>query len=486
LGFESLSGSQTARPRRAFFIAGAPVRRLPAPPNPCIVIPAISGRGTRVRLEYPHFAIVRSEARMVLERVTESVFAPRMPQNLEETGLTSSFVDDQLLKRLFNGGPQTAGSIADHLALPFLLILGNLNELRRLHQTHVLGSAGYGERNYIYTLTEEGESRARSAFERNAYDGPSPVPLNDYIASVKAQSVRDVSVTKHMIEEAFKDLVLHDEIINEIGPAVNAGQSLFFYGAAGNGKTALATRITRAMGSDVFVPFAVEVDASIIELYDPVSHIKTADQDDNLDPRWVRIKRPTVVVGGELKLEQLDLTFSPSRKTYDAPFQMKANTGMFLIDDFGRQQMSPADLLNRWIVPLELKVDFLRLQSGRKIEIPFDQLLVLSSNLDPAGLMDEAFLRRIKYKVKARDPERDMFRMIFIGACKSYNVPYDDDGFEYLVRTHYEQVGRPFRGVHPRDLLEQIVALARYIEEPPAMAPHLIDAVVNTYFIASK
>lgn len=419
---------------------------------------------------------------MLLE-TAPTFFEPPAPHSLEDLGLTSSMIDDQLLKRLFLGGPQTAGSIADALALPFLVILNNLSELRRMHLTHVTGSQGYGERNYVYVLTEEGEDRARSAFDRNMYDGPAPVPLKDYIESVKAQSVRDVTITKRAIEEAFKDLVLHPEIINEIGPAVNAGQSLFFYGAAGNGKTALATRITRAMGSDVFIPYAVEIDGSVIEFYDPVSHIRVPDQLELGDPRWVRIKRPTVVVGGELKLESLDLSYSPSRRTYEAPYQMKANTGMFLIDDFGRQQMSPADLLNRWIVPLEMKVDFLRLQSGRKIEVPFDELLVFSSNLDPSQLMDEAFTRRIKYKVKARDPNREMFRLIFMGACRAYDVPFDEDGFEYLVEEHYVKTGRPFRGVHPRDLLDQLVSLARYIEEPPRMSPHLLDSVVNTYFL---
>ncbi len=203
------------------------------------------------------------------------------------------------------------------------------------------------------------------------------------------------------------------------------------------------------------------------------------------DPRWIRVKRPTVVVGGELKLEDLDPAYSPARRTYEAPFQMKANTGMFLIDDFGRQQMSPTELLNRWIVPLELRVDFLKLQSGRKLEVPFDQLLVLSSNLDPAHLMDEAFLRRIKYKVQARDPDRDMFRRIFQSACASHKIPFDQEGFEYLVTEHYEKTGRPFRGVHPRDLLDQLVALARYIEVPPRMSPELLDSVIATYFIAS-
>lgn len=429
--------------------------------------------------------MLAQEPRFEIEEANNE-FSPPVPHGLEETGLTSSFIDDLILRRLYNGGPQTAGSIADRLALPFLLVLGNLNELRRLHITHVLGSQGYGERNYIYTLTEDGEGRARSAMERNLYDGPAPVPLGDYVESVAAQSVRDVVITKRAIEEAFADLVLHGEIVNEIGPAVNAGQSIFFYGAAGNGKTALATRITRAMGTDVWVPQALEVEGSIIEFFDPVCHVRTGHVDDLVDPRWVHIKRPTVVVGGELRLENLDLCYNTVRRTYEAPFQLKANTGMFLIDDFGRQQVSPVDLLNRWIVPLELRVDYLKLQSGRKLEVPFDELLVLSSNLDPASLMDEAFLRRIKYKVKARDPERAMFRSIFQRACISYAVPFDDAGFEYLVTEYYEKTGRPFRGVHPRDLLDQLVALARYIEVPPRLTRELLDAVVNTYFIAES
>ncbi len=413
-----------------------------------------------------------------------AVFEPRMPQNLEETGLTNSIVDDLLLKRLFLGGPQTSGSLADKLAIPFLLVLANLNELRRLHMVHISGSQGYGERGYLFLLTEEGEGRAKAAFDRNMYDGPAPVPLEEYVQAVASQSVRDVTITKRAIEDAFRDLVLHAEIINEIGPAVNSGQSLFFYGAAGNGKTALASRITRALGSDVYIPYAVESEGAIIELFDPVCHRRTSQQSEDADPRWIKIKRPTVVVGGELKLEDLDLSYSALRKTYEAPFQMKANMGMFLIDDFGRQQVSTTDLLNRWIVPLEMRVDFLKLQSGRKLEVPFDELLVLSSNLDPSTLMDEAFSRRIKYKVKARDPDRAMFRAIFQGACVSYHVPFDDEGFEYLVDEHYVRTGRPFRGVHPRDLLDQLVALARYIEEPPHLSRSLLDSVVDTYFIA--
>jgi hypothetical protein len=332
-------------------------------------------------------------------------------------------------------------------------------------------------------LTEEGIDRARASIDRNLYDGPAPVPLNAYIGSVHAQSVRDVVITRRAIEEAFRDLVLHPEIVEEIGPAVNAGQSLFFYGAAGNGKSALATRITRAMGTDVYVPHAIEVEGNIIEFFDPVCHLRTHAESTTVDPRWVCIRRPTVVVGGELELENLDLSYSELRRTYEAPFQLKANTGMFLIDDFGRQQMSPAQLLNRWIVPLELRVDFLKLQTGRKLEVPFDELLVLSSNLDPASLIDEAFLRRIKYKVKARDPSRDMFRDIFRASCVFYNVPYDEEGFQYLVEEHYVKCGRPFRGVHPRDLLDQLVALARYTEVPPRMSRHLLDSVVRTYFI---
>ncbi len=411
-------------------------------------------------------------------------YAPAPPTTLADIGISSASIDDLLLKRLFNGGPQTAGAIADRLCLPFLIVLSNLNDLRRLHHTHVLGSDGYGERNYIYVLTEEGEQRARTAFERNLYDGPAPVPLTVYNASVLSQSVRDVPITRRAIEEAFRDLVLHPDMVNEIGPAVNAGQSLFFYGAAGNGKTALATRITKAMGDEVYVPFAIDLDGSIIEFFDPVCHIPSDSQNDRLDPRWIKIRRPTVVTGGELKLESLDLQYSQHRRTYEAPFQMKANTGMFLIDDFGRQQISTADLLNRWIVPLELRVDFLKLQTGRKLEVPFDELLVFSTNLDPSQLVDEAFLRRIKYKVKARDPSRDMFRQIFQAMCAYYSVPFDDEGFDYLVQEHYIKTGRPFRGVHPRDLLDQLVSLAKYIEEPPRMSRKLLDSVVKTYFIA--
>lgn len=422
---------------------------------------------------------------MVAQVEGTAAFVPPVPETLADTGLRGVLVDDLLLKRLFAGGPQTAGDIAHRLCLPVVVVLANLNDMRQLHLTHVLGSEGYGERNYVYGITSDGEERARVALERTTYDGPAPVPLDAYITSVHAQSVRDLVITRVAIERAFSDLVLHPEVINDVGPAVNSGQSLFFYGAAGNGKTALATRITRAMGTDVYIPYAVELDGSIIELYDPVCHIGQREPDPLVDPRWIRIRRPAVVAGGELTLENLDLSFSPSRRTYEAPFQMKANTGMFLIDDFGRQHMSPADLLNRWIVPLELRVDFLKLQSGRKVEVPFDELLVLSSNLDPSQLMDEAFLRRIKYKVKARDPSRDMFRSIFQAACITYNVPFDEDAFEYLVREHYEKVGRPFRGVHPRDLLEQLVALCRYIEEPPRMSRKLLDSVVGTYFITA-
>jgi hypothetical protein len=416
-------------------------------------------------------------------RLGNVVFEPVAPQTLDDLGLTSSLINDLLLKRLFLGGPQTSGSLSEKLAIPFAVVLQNLNEMRRVHLTHVSGSEGYGERSYTFILTEEGEDRARAAFERNMYDGPAPVPLEKYIESVQAQTVRDVVVTRRDIEAAFDDLVLHPEILNEVGPAINSGQSLFFYGAPGNGKTAVATRITRAIGSDVYIPYALETEGSIIELYDPVCHFRTEEQGAGTDPRWIRIRRPVVSVGGELKLESLDLSYSSLRRTYEAPYQLKANMGMFLIDDFGRQQISPADILNRWIVPLELRVDFLRLATGRKLEVPFDELLVFSTNLDPASLMDEAFTRRIKYKVKARDPNKEMFRIIFVRACDQFGVPFDDEGFEYLISEHYFNTGRPFRGVHPRDLLDQLVSLARYIEEPPRMTRNMLDAVVHTYFI---
>jgi predicted ATPase with chaperone activity len=339
------------------------------------------------------------------------------------------------------------------------------------------------------------------ALKKTEYAGPAPVPFRAYVESVKAQTVRNIVVTRRTIRQAFSDLVVSDAVLNEIGPAVNSGSSIFFFGFPGNGKTSVAERITRLMGDYIFIPYAVEVDGQIIKIFDSVVHEPVKDDAEDGKPqttgnlleygppydlRWAKIKRPVVVVGGELTLPALDLTYNETGRFYEAPFQMKANGGIFMIDDFGRQQVRPMDLLNRWIVPLEKRYDYLTTVTGKKLEIPFDQLIIFSTNLDPSQLVDEAFLRRIKFKIEIRDPDEAQWRKIWAFVCKSKNVEMDPKGIDYLVEKWYRPAGRPFRMCHPRDILEQMISIAKYNMEHVSFAPDLIDAACDTYFVSME
>ncbi len=269
---------------------------------------------------------------------------------------------------------------------------------------------------------------------------------------------------------------------------MNSASSVFLFGYPGNGKTSIAERITRLMGDAIYIPHAVEADGQIIKLYDPIVHTAVDELGaygvPAYDTRWIKIKRPVVITGGELTLPMLDLTYNPVSKFYEAPFQMKANGGIFLIDDFGRQQCRPIDLLNRWIVPLEKRFDYLTTVTGKKLEIPFDQLIIFSSNLDPQDLADEAFLRRIKYKINVKDPDEAQWREIWRLVCKGRQIPYDDSGLDYLLEKWYVPHDRPLRMCHPRDILDQMVSMAKYVMEDVSLGnPDLIDAACRTYFI---
>lgn len=409
---------------------------------------------------------------------------PTEPTTCDATGLGRGVLIDLILKTIYQHGPQPGVALADSMRLPLSTIQPLLSEQRRMHVLEVVGSdpTVLGEGAYVYSLTEEGDRRTQIALERNTYVGPAPVPFSDYAASVHSQSIHGVRVTETDLKAAFRDLILTSDLADEIGPAVNAGTSIFFFGAPGNGKTAIATRITRILGDAIYVPYAIEAEGSIIEFFDPVVHTPMEDENRRVDRRWLLIQRPTVVVGGELSMADLDLTYSTIRRTYEAPYQMKANCGMFLIDDFGRQQIRPEELLNRWIVPLESRIDFLRLQTGSKLEVPFDELIVFSTNLDPRDLADEAFLRRIKYKISVEDPTLPQFYAIFKRAAEAFDIEFNENGFRYLIETYYQKVGRPYRAVHPRDLLDQVVALARYKGLRPTMSKAMIDRVVRTYF----
>ncbi|MFO0799758.1 MAG: ATP-binding protein [Gemmataceae bacterium] len=434
--------------------------------------------------------------------VTAAHYAPRVPTRWEDLGLDLSFLFDLTLRTIFARGQLTGAELAREMALPFAVLNPVLQGMRKQTLIDIVGQRGSsGDASFVYELKPpKGTAAVHEAMDKTTYVGPAPVPFADYVESVLAQTVKKMVVTRRSIRKAFEDLVITDEVLNEIGPAINSAQSIFFFGYPGNGKTSVAERITRLMGDAIYVPHAVEVSGQIIKVYDPVQHTQVGDADagDDLsqasfmkkaashDQRYVRVKRPTIVVGGELTMGMLDLKYNATSKFYEAPLQMKANGGIFMIDDFGRQQVRAMDLLNRWIVPLEKKYDYLNTVTGTKVEVPFDQILIFSTNLDPHQLADEAFLRRIKFKIEIRDPEEAQFRRIWELVCGAKRVEYDERGVDYLIQKWYRPTKRPFRMCQPRDILDQMSSIAKYNMERINFSPDLIDAACATYFISEE
>ncbi len=414
---------------------------------------------------------------------------------LEDTGLTKLALADHVLKILYFGGDLTGSEVAERIRLPFAGVLDPVFEfLKREKMVESRGSgtgSGFSEAQYRYIISGKGVEKAQEALGRSQYAGPAPVPLEQYIESIKEQNKVRQPVTASVLKTVMNNLVVSEEMLNKLGPAVNSGRSIFLYGPPGNGKTTLSERVGRmVLGQDLWVPYAIDVDGQVIQMYDSINHELSEEQERVryatglvADPRWVSIKRPMIMVGGELTLQSLDLTYDEINKFYEAPYQMKANGGMFLIDDFGRQQVRAVDLLNRWIVPLEKRVDFLTLNNGRKIEIPFNVLIVFSTNLDPKDLVDEAFLRRIRHKIEVGNPTMEQFRDIFKIMCKVMKVPYDEQGLAYLIKKWYIAKGRDLRMVHPRDILSQLLDIANYQQRPAELTPDLIDQAAASYFV---
>lgn len=416
-------------------------------------------------------------------------FTPVEPQEISETGLNRTFLYEHTTRIIYNRGRVTGVELSDELKLPYRIVDVLLTELRKQEMIDIAGQRGYGDINYEYVLTPRGNQSASDALLKTMYSGPAPVPLEDWIASVSAQTVKNVMVTRKNIRDAFQGLVIDESILNWVGPAVNSASSVMLFGYPGNGKTTIAERITHLMGDDIFIPYTVYADGAVIKMYDAIVHEapkRELPEDTEYDKRWVRISRPVVIVGGELTLEGLGLVYNKESRTYEAPFQMKANCGIFLIDDFGRQQVRVFDLLNRWIVPLEKRYDFLTTVTGKKIQIPFDQLIMFSTNLDPNDLGDDALLRRIKFKFEIIDPTEEQWRQIWQIMCRVLKVPYDDRALNYLLDKWYKPDERPLRMCQPRDILLQLIAIAKYNMETPSLSADLLDAACATYFTSKE
>jgi hypothetical protein len=432
---------------------------------------------------------------------TGNQYSPRQPARWEDLGLDLAFIFDLILRSVYTHGQVTGAELATELAIPFAILNPVLQGMRKQSLIDIVAQRGNsGDAGFVYSIKPpQGASALKEALDKTTYIGPTPVPFTDYVESVLAQTIKRIVVTRRSIRAAFEDLIISDETFNEIGPAINSATSIFFFGFPGNGKTSIAERITRLMGDTIFVPHAVEVNGQIIKVYDPIQHTQVAEEmtqqegsetvlrrGGNFDQRFVRVKRPTIVVGGELTLPMLDLKYNTTGKFYEAPLQMKANGGIFMIDDFGRQQVRAMDLLNRWIIPLEKKYDYLNTVTGTKVEVPFDQLLIFSTNLDPNQLADEAFLRRIKFKIEIRDPDEVQYRQVWELVCRTRRVEHDNRGVDYLIQKWYQPFHRPFRMCQPRDILDQMMSIAKYNMERVNFSPDLIDAACKTYFISQE
>jgi predicted ATPase with chaperone activity len=421
---------------------------------------------------------------------------PLAPTTHQDAGLTLDLLIQLSLKMLHFAGELTGAELAKRLGVNFSVVEPALDALKAQRQVEIGGGTMMGRASYRYRITDAGRQRAVLFLESNHYVGVAPVPFDQYKRYMQRfMQTAPRSATRERVREAFSHLVISQSVLDQLGPAINAGHSMFVYGPPGNGKTVISQAIRKLLHGEMAIPHALEVEGSIIRFFDPVNHEPIeADGADNgsldlgerFDHRWVRCRRPMVMVGGELTLESLELSFSSNTGFYRAPVQAVANGGVLVIDDFGRQRVPPRDLLNRWIVPLESRVDFLTLQSGQKFELPFMVLVVFATNIKPAELVDEAFLRRIHYKVFAESPTVGEFMQIFENCCRERQMEFDRSLVQDLLKSYYEPRQIPLRGCQPRDLIDQALSLAEYLAAPRALSRELLEAACASYFVDER
>ncbi|MCA9083701.1 MAG: AAA family ATPase [Planctomycetaceae bacterium] len=409
-------------------------------------------------------------------------FWPTDPRSVHELGLSEPFLESLVSKLLLASGNLTGRSVASELCLPFKIAEATLERLRTRRLVTHCGSSSFND--YVYGLSDEGRKRAQVFHSECAYVGPAPVPLMDYIISVEAQAIGDEPIRRAELTDAFQDISISGDLLDLLGPAVNSGSGMFLYGAPGNGKSTLAQRVTSCFGQEIWIPHAIIDGRQIITFFDPAYH-RTSEQPSTSatwDSRWIRVRRPTVVVGGELTLDNLEIRHDPVSNISEAPLQLKSNCGCLLIDDFGRQRISPEELLNRWIVPLENKHDFLTLPTEKKLQVPFEQLIIFSTNLEPADLVDEAFLRRIPYRIELKDPDEEEFNCLFQIAAEKTGCFFEPEAVDHLLQKYYRPFNRPLRRCHARDLLLQVRNYCTYNDLPFEMRADYFDRVVGGFF----
>lgn len=428
---------------------------------------------------------------LALGFVSEEVLAnffhhdPPAPQTVEETGLELSFIVDLALKHAAFLGEFTLPELAARIKLSYPVLEKAIEVLRKKQYIEVKGAAQFNKMTWRFTVSDPGKKQASELLDLCRYLGPAPVTLEDYREMVELQTIKSILVREESVRDAFAHLTLSNGMLAKVGPAVSSGRAIFLYGPSGNGKTTIAEAIGQVLPGSVYMPHAILVGGEIVTVYDPVSHVaaKSEVPADSVDQRWILIRRPVVMVGGEFTLRMLDLDFNPIAKFYQASLQMKANNGLFIVDDFGRQQMNPQDLINRWIVPLERRTDFLSLHTGMKFDIPFDQLVIFSTNIEPRKLVDEAFLRRIRYKIKIDHPSLEEYEQIFRAGCEVAGLAFDDKVFDHLIDHYYRRLDVSLNACHPRDIIDHVIDVARYRGQPPLLTREAVASAWESYFV---